>query len=158
MHLADTPYPKRLTVHGTILSVCVFPGNRTCDLCFASSLFYQLSSFNDVYHAIFMLCGHKPHLLCPWESGITGFRMWLTLHVEGCAWSEGSSPVQDWPADLGQMVKPSSVWAQWRKFRSGFNLPLIPTYWTLVSMSPERNIPPESLCDGDESREQVHEL
>ncbi len=44
MHLADAFYPKRLTVHSGyifFLSVCVFPGNRTHNLCAANAMLYH---------------------------------------------------------------------------------------------------------------------
>ncbi len=65
-----------------------------------------------------------------------GWQVVADLACRGLCWAEGSSPVQAWPADPGQMAKPSSVWAQ---RRSCLTLPLIPRYWTL-DISPESYI------------------
>ncbi len=44
MHFSRRFYPKRLTVHSGytfVLSVCVFPGNRTHNLCAANAMLYH---------------------------------------------------------------------------------------------------------------------
>ncbi len=48
-------YPKRHTVHSgyTFLSVCVFPGNRTHDLCAANAMLYHWATGTVIYFNIF---------------------------------------------------------------------------------------------------------